>query len=229
VAVGLGYTDVSPKQLVRTAADRLYLAASTCAASTCDSPAQALRFYRAAAPGRPAAFARPAPAGEPTGVAGGALALAAAAVLHLAWTYRTAAGGALAGLRYTTFDTAAAAWSGAVEELAAGGLTDGVGQGVQTVALALDAAGAPHLAYLAGAGPARRAYYAHRAWRPNLAFDAEGRVVAAWLRGASTAPTTGRSSRACARPARAAAGARRRPSPASARRAAPLTSRPRCW
>lgn len=205
VLVGSGYSDVSGKQLARTSENRVYLTVSDCESYPCELAAQTIRVWRADQTGVPTSFTRQNSAGEPAGVAGWSAAIDGSDILHIAWTYRTANGAALDGLRYTTFNTSTNLWSGTVETIISGGLTDGIGQGVQTVALAVDSAGVPHLTYLSGNGIARRIYYRNRvggswsaatqiddtvtyagnerAWHPNLVFDNTGRIVFAWLRG----------------------------------------------
>jgi len=84
---------------------------------------------------------------------------------------------------------------------------------MQTVALALDASGTPHVLYLKGSGANRRVYHRSRgsggwsaatqvddgvaysgnqkAWHPNLAFDSAGRLVAVWQRGSFSGDNDG--------------------------------------
>src|SRR3954463_2110516 len=56
IAVGPGFTDVSPHQLVRTGGDILYTIAPTCD-SYPSCPNNSLHVYRANQPGTPASFA----------------------------------------------------------------------------------------------------------------------------------------------------------------------------
>src|SRR5512139_419833 len=65
VAVGPGYTDVSPHQLVRTTGDRLYIAASTCDSYPCTASSQTVRMWRGTQTGLPTAFTRVDAAREP--------------------------------------------------------------------------------------------------------------------------------------------------------------------
>lgn len=206
IAVGPGYTDVSPKHLVRTSDNRLWIAASDCDSypnCSANGQSQRLHLYRADQTGLPASFTRQQPAGEPSAIASLAMAVDGANQLHLAWVDRTAT--TAQNLKYTTFDTTTQQWSGAVETLDEALNYGEVGQGVQGLALALDATGHPHVIYLKGAQPNRRVFYRSRdggrwttarqvddgvaypgnqkAWHPNLAFDTQGRLVAAWLRG----------------------------------------------
>lgn len=125
-------------------------------------------------------------------------------VIHVAYNTRSANGGPIMALRYVTFDTGANQWS-AVETIdgAINFTTDSGGQGMQSIALALDGNGQPHIVYLAGSS--RRLFYRNRiggswssavavdgdvayagsqkAWHPNLAFDSAGRILVAWERG----------------------------------------------
>jgi len=120
---------------------------------------------------------------------------------------RTSSGGNLVNLRYTTFSTTQDTWSGTVEviDTPLDVALDSGGQGVQSLALALDASGTPHVIYLKGNGTNRRVYQRSRsggvwsaatqiddgvtytnnqkAWHPNLAFDTAGRLLAVWERG----------------------------------------------
>lgn len=207
IQVGPGYTDVSPKALVRTGGNRLYIAVSTCEQYPCTDVSQSLRMYRANSTGVPAGFTLLDPAGAPAGVSQWAIAIDGSNTIHVVWNDRASNGANLARLRYTTFSTAADAWSGTVETIdgTLGVSLDGGGQGMQSVALALDSAGAPHVVYLKSAGGNRRTYYRNRvggawsaaaqlddgvvydgnqkAWHPNLAFDPAGRLLAVWQRG----------------------------------------------
>jgi hypothetical protein len=213
IPVGPGYTDVSPKQLVRTSANRLYVIASNCDNYPCTDISQTLRAYRSTTSGAPDGFTRADTAHEPGGVAGWAIAIDGSDLIHVVWTDRTASGSQINRLRYTTFNTASNTWGGTVETID-GSLNvslDSGGQGVQSVALALDAGGVPHVVYLKGTN--RRAYYRNRtggtwgpeaqidsavsysndqkAWHPNLAFDTDGRILAVWQQGSFNAANDG--------------------------------------
>lgn len=208
IFVGPGYTDVSPKQIVRTTGNRLYIAASTCDNYPCTDIAQRLRMYQATATGVPVGFKHVDANAEPGGVAGWAIAIDGNNRIHVVWTDRTASGSTINRLRYTTFDTATNTWSGSIEtvDAALNVSLDSGGQGVQSVALALDANAVPHVVYLrkGSSDSDRRAYYRNRiggswsaalaiddtisygslrAWHPNLAFDTAGRILAVWQRG----------------------------------------------
>ncbi len=207
ISVGAGYTDVSPKQIVRTSDNRIYIAASDCNAYPCISTSQTLRMYRATTTGVPGGFTRADSSHEPSGVAGWAIAVDSSNTIHVAWTDRTASASRIDRLRYTTFNTATNTW-GTTETLegALNVATGSGGQGIQSVALALDANGIPHVVYLKNA--TRRMFYRNhvggswsaatqiddttnmytgnqQAWHPNLAFDPVGRILAIWERGTS--------------------------------------------
>jgi hypothetical protein len=207
IEVGPGYTDVSPKALVRTTGNRLYIAVSTCDSYPCTDAAQELRMYRADSTGVPGGFTLVDQAHMPSGVSQWAVAIDGADTIHVVWNDRPSSGADVARLRYTTFSTTTGLWSASIETVdgSLGLSLDGGGQGVQSVALALDATGAPHVVYLSGSGPGRRVFYRSRgaagwsaaaqlddgvtyagnqkAWHPNLAFDTAGRLLAVWQRG----------------------------------------------
>lgn len=212
ILVGPGYTDVSPKALVRTASNRLYVGVSTCDAYPCVSTTQTIRMYRADTTGIPTGFTRLDSSREPGGVAQWAIAVDGTDIIHIAFNTRSANGGPVTALKYATFDTSTDRW-GAIETIdsAISFSQDSGGQGVQSVALALDAAGKPHVVYLAGTN--RRLFYRNKtgtgwsspiqidgdvpysgnlkAWHPNLTFDTVGRLIVAWERGSFNATNDG--------------------------------------
>lgn len=204
ILVGPGYTDVSPKALVRTSTDRLFVGVSTCDAYPCVSMAQTIRIYRADGPGIPTSFTRQDSSGEPSGVAQWAVAIDGNDVIHVLFNTRSSDAAPVTALKYATFDTATNRWDAPETIDSTISFTqDSGGQGVQSVALALDSAGKPHVVYLAGAN--RRVMYRNKigsswsgaiqvdsditytgnlkAWHPNLAFDTVGRIIVAWERG----------------------------------------------
>ena len=209
IPVGPGYTDVSPKQIVRTSTNRLYVAASTCDSYPCTDIAQKLHMYQASSIGIPIGFKHVAANAEPGAIAGWAIAIDGNNRIHVAWTDRTSSSSMINRLRYTTFDTATNTWSGSIETIdgALDVSLDGGGQGMQSVALALDANAVPHIVYLrkSTSDTERHIYYRNRisgswstatrlddtidyganqkAWHPNLAFDTAGRILAVWERG----------------------------------------------
>jgi hypothetical protein len=205
IPVGPGYTDVSPKALVRTSANRLYIVVSTCEAYPCTAAGQRLRVYRANSTGVPSGFTLVGDAGSPAGVSQWAIAIDGADTIHVLWNERAADDAPVTALRYGSFATASDRWGAGVETIDGALGLDATGQGVQSLALALDAGGAPHVVYLKGGGAARRAFHRARgaqgwsaptqlddgvsyagnqkAWHPNLAFDPAGRLLVAWQRG----------------------------------------------
>jgi hypothetical protein len=201
--VGAGYTDVSPKQLVRTSGDRLYVFASNCDSYPCDAVSQTLRAYRADRTGVPGGFSRMSAANEPAGVAQWAVALDGSDLIHVVYTRRTTNAGEITAVRYVTFDPATDTW-GAPEDIDAGAFGYSSGQGDQTVGLALDGGGKPHAVYLRSDGTRRRMVYRNRVsgswsaaelvddqpfasnekiWHPNIVFDRAGRRVYAFVKG----------------------------------------------
>ena len=89
IPVGPGYTDVSPKQIVRTSTNRLYVAASTCDSYPCTDIAQKLHMYQASSIGIPIGFKHVAANAEPGAIAGWAIAIDGNNRIHVAWTDRT--------------------------------------------------------------------------------------------------------------------------------------------
>lgn len=207
ILVGPGYSDVSPKQLVRTSGNRLYIGTSNCEQYPCTDVTQTLRIYRANSLGVPTGFTLVDSQHAPAGISQWAIAIDGSNTIHIVWNERVTNGGTLINLRYTTFSTTSDTWSGTIQTIdtALDVNLDSVGQGMQSVALALDASGEPHVVYLKGNGVNRRVSYRSRssagwstatqidtgvtytnnqkAWHPNLAFDTAGRLLAVWERG----------------------------------------------
>ena len=210
VQVGDGYSDVSPKQLVRTAGNVLYMIAINCDIYpdfTATGLTQTVRVHRANSTGVPSGFTRKDSANEPAGAVTVAAAIDGDDQIHIVWVARSSVSNARY-LRYAVFDTASDTW-GAVATIASDLDYDDIGQGDQACALALDADGVPHVVYLGTAGSGtlanRRVYYRNRiggswssatqvdsgvsytgnqkAWHANLAFDSAGRLLVLWLRG----------------------------------------------
>jgi hypothetical protein len=216
IRVGPGYTDVSPKALVRTTGNRLYIVVSNCESYPCTDASQALRVYRANSTGVPSGFTLLDQGRAPAGVSQWGIAIDGGNTIHVVWNDRASSGANLSNLHYTTFSTTTDTWGGSVETVDSGlnvGL-DGGGQGMQTVALALDASGAPHVVYLKTVEGRRHVYHRSRssgggwsaavqlddgvsysgnqkAWHPNLAFDPAGRLLAVWQRGSFNADNDG--------------------------------------
>ena len=210
VQVGAGYSDVSPKQLVRTTGNVLYTIAINCDSYpdfTATGLTQTVRAHKANTTGVPSGFARKDSANEPAGAVTVAAAIDGSDQIHIVWVARSSVSNARY-LRYAVFDTATDTW-GSVTTVASDLDYDDIGQGDQACALALDADGVPHVVYLGTAGSGtlanRRVYYRNRiggswssatqvdsgvsytgnqkAWHPNLAFDPAGRLLVLWLRG----------------------------------------------
>src|SRR6266511_3565667 len=133
ILVGPGYTDVSPKQLVRTSGNRLYIGVSNCDQYPCTDVAQKLRMYRADSTGVPTGFSLVDASHAPTGVSQWAIAIDGSNTIHVVWNDSATNGGNLVNLRYTTFSTATDTWSGAVETIDTplDVAQDGGGQGMQ--------------------------------------------------------------------------------------------------
>jgi hypothetical protein len=196
ILVGSGFTDVSPHQIVRTSSNVLYVVAPTCD-SYPSCPNNSLRVYRANQSGTPTSFTEQDTAHRPTQVGSAAVAIDGSDVLHVAWNDR------LGNLNYNTFSTSAGAWGTTTVLDDATSWTD-FGQGDEGVALALDANGAPHVAYSANQGSTRRVRYLtkaggawsssafvddaplsgnQRAQHPTLAFYPNGDLLLAWFVG----------------------------------------------
>lgn len=211
VGAGTGYSDVSPKQVVRTSNGRVYLIAPNCDSYPCTASSQTLRIYRSNTTEIPTAFVRQDSAHEPSDVGCVGMAIDGADLIHIAWQDRN--GASNSRIRYNTFNTSTNLWGTA--ENCDGDLgtpIDG-GQGDQFCAIALDSNGVPHVAFLYDDGTRRRLAYRNRsggtwsartttiddntytgnrkAWHPNIAFDTNGRRVFAWEVGAFNGDTDG--------------------------------------
>jgi hypothetical protein len=205
VLVGPGFTDVSPHELVRTAANILYTIVPDCPAYPCagvppdyTGPPNALHVYRASAPGTPTAFTEVDATHHPTGnIATAAAAIDGSNIIHVAWLTTNGGGNVF----YAPFDTTNDTW-GAATAIATTNWVS-AGQGNEGVALALDSAGTPHALWSAqDAGGTLHVWYANkatnwapqqvddvalsnnrRAMHPTLAFEANNDLLVAWLEG----------------------------------------------
>ena len=204
VSVGPGYSDVSPHEVVRTSGDVLYAAVPTCATpNPCNG--NALIMYAAAGSGVPASFGALDTAHEPAAVnSSDAIGTSSIAIdgndlIWVAWIERTNGG----SVKVATFSTSTNTWS-SPSFTAATNITSFVA-GSEGVSLALDANGAPHIAYAAaGASGQTHIMYANRvsgswsapvsvndetiasgtnAMHPTLAFAQDGSLLFAWLDG----------------------------------------------
>lgn len=194
--VGPGFTDVSPRQLVRTQEGILYAVVPTCDAYP-DCPGSELRAWRADRAVEPQSFRLVDPGAMPRGgIGSAAAALDDQGRIQVAWVTRDG------HARAAFIDPATDRWSAPVT-LEATNWTD-FGQGDQGVALAVDAAGSPHACWnrreegslrircafrdgegwtpaqtvdLPAPGPRRNA------WHPTLAFGPDGTLWLSWLEG----------------------------------------------
>lgn len=214
--VGDGYTDGSMRQIVRTTAGVAYAAVITCndyPDLASDGLAQRLHVYKSNDAGvPPASFTVKDGTNEPTAAQCVAAALDASDTLHVAWLERDSWSGEfqghIASLRYATFSTATDTWGTKTTIVSTLDYVDG-GQGDEGVALAVDANGKVHIAFLStndsGVLSDRRIYYTHnvsgswaaqtqvdtdltyasgfKAWHPGICFDTAGRLVLSWLKG----------------------------------------------
>jgi hypothetical protein len=203
VGTSSGYSDVAPKQIVRTSANVAYVVATNCDSYPCLSSSQTVRVWKGDVAGVPNAFTRLDSAHEPGDAGSVAAAIDGSDAIHIVWQDRN--GPSNTRIRYNIFSTATGLW-GAVEEVEPNvGTAEDIGQGDSFVAVALDANSKPHVAYLYHDGTRRRLAYRNRvsgawnsrtliddnayvanekAWLPNIAFDTTGRRVFAWLTGA---------------------------------------------
>jgi hypothetical protein len=220
VTVGDGYTDVTPRQIVRSLANRLYIA--TWKFDTYphggigggNYNAQTLRMYRSDQDGLPASFTRMDSAHEPAGVTNWSIAIDQNDVIHVVWMVRatwSSGSGTDNYVRYCTFDTTTGLW-GSVTDIETAAATQEMGQGDELCSIAIDTANVPHIVYLKHDGTRRRVTYRNRSggswsaattvddqtfsagfqcWHPGIAFDDAGRIVVTWMRGASDYTTTG--------------------------------------
>jgi hypothetical protein len=190
IHVGPGFSDVGTHQVVRTSADRVYIFAP-------ELYQNYIHAYRATTAGIPSAFAEADAAHRP--VARAAISVVDAAIdgndrVHLIWMDNDGP------MLYGTFDTRTDAW-GPSTQLADSRWpsSNGLRQGSEGVALALDGAGTVHVVYTLVENSRRYLYYNNNAggtWNhqarvddqngvnnghPTMAFDGNGRLYVAWL------------------------------------------------
>ena len=215
VSVGSGYTDVSPLQIVRTRGNRLYTVAPTCDSYPGTGTTATIRVHKANTTGVPGGFTRMDSSNEPTAVNGNAVALDSDDNIRIVWAARSATANT-AYLRYAVFNTGTDTW-GAVTTIASDLAYTDIGQGDQSVAVAVDAFDVVHVVYLGTAGTGtltnRRVYYRNnsggswssatqidsgvtytgnqKAWAPAIAFDGAGRILVTWMRGDFNDSNTG--------------------------------------
>jgi len=204
IAIGPGYSDVGPHQLVRTSANVLYAIAPTCSQYPA-CPGGTLPAYMATNPGTPSGFVQvdaadaPQPQSANDAIGSSAIAIDSNDLIWVAWTQRVNNGSAF----ITTFNTHSNTW-GTPAQLEITNFQ--FGQGDEGIALALDASGTPHVVWdftdstgvthlhyahgLSGGGfttPLQVDDYPlaamHGVIHPAVAFAPDGSFVAAWLDG----------------------------------------------
>lgn len=212
VLVGPGYSDVSPRQVVRTSDNRVWIVVPTCEYyPTCDAnhgtarqASNSLVVYRADQTGTPTSFTRMDEADEPRAVGGAAVAVDGLDRLHIVWMGLDGTG----TLNERIFDTATGEWGPtSVLDSATYWTAAAFGQGKEAVALSLDSRGAAHVVYLKASGPdaTTELYYTNnvagtwspgirvddqpfgpnqRVWNPALAHTASDQLLIGWLVGA---------------------------------------------
>ena len=210
VQVGDGYSDVSPKQLVRTKSNYLYTIAPNCDVYpdfSSNGLTQSIRVHKSNGVGVPSGFTRKNSAGEPTAVTGSAAAIDSSDNIHIAWVARSSSSLARY-LRYSVFDTSTDTW-GTHTTISSLLDFDDIGQGDQSVSIAIDASDKAHIVFLSTNGTGtlsdRRIYYTNnvsgswstplrldsdvtytgnqKAWHPNIAFDSSGNIITLWEKG----------------------------------------------
>lgn len=210
VVVGDGYSDVSPKQLVRTSGNILYTVVPNCDTYpdfSASGLSQTIRVHKANNVGVPTGFTRKDSSGEPDSVTGSAIALDSNDNIHVAWVARSSSSLARY-LVYSVFDTSTDTW-GSFTTILSNLDFDDIGQGDQSLAIALDASDKAHIVFLSTNGSGtlanRRIYYTNnvsgswatatrldsdvtytgnqKAWHPNIAFDSSGNIIALWEKG----------------------------------------------
>ena len=218
IAVGDGYSDVTPRAIVRTSDGRVWIASwdfhTYPMGNSPSGLGQTLLMYKAdQLSAVPASFT--VTGSGPSDVNAWAMAVDHADTIHVAYTVRTgwsSGVGTDTSLVYRTYNTATGTWSSPTTVDSA--TVAEIGQGDELLALALDANGVPHVVYLKGADAAnRRIYYRnriggswssatqldsghsyssdHKAWHPGIAFDMNGRIIVTWADGAFNGETDG--------------------------------------
>lgn len=210
VQVGDGYSDVSPKQLVRTKSNYLYTIVPNCDVYpdfTSNGLDQSIRVHKSNSVGVPNGFTRKDSANEPTAVTGSAAAIDSSDNIHIAWVARSSSSLARY-LRYSVFDTSTDTW-GTQTTISSLLDFDDIGQGDQSVSIAIDASDKAHIVFLSTNGTgtlsSRRIYYTNnvsgswstplrldsdvtytgnqKAWHPNIVFDGSGNILVSWEKG----------------------------------------------
>lgn len=203
ISVGTGYSDVSPKQIVRTSGNRAYVAAVNCDSYPGDGTSNKIMMYKAGSTGLATSFSEQDSASRPSGgIAQWGIAIDGSDIIHVIYNTRATAGGNVTDTRYVTFDTSTDTWGTSVSiDNTVNFSEDSGNQGVESVAIAIDANSKPHVVYLATDGTRRRMKYTNKTsgswaasttiddqtfasnekiWHPNLAFDVNGRILFTW-------------------------------------------------
>lgn len=200
ISVGIGYSDVSPKQLVRTSTNRLYVAAVNCDSYPGDGTSNKVMMYKADTTALATSFTEKDSASRPSGgIAQWAIAIDSTDTIHIIYNTRASAGGNVTDTRYVTFNTSSDTWGSSVSiDNAVNFSEDSGNQGVESVAIAIDNSDKAHVVYLATDGTRRRMKYRNntsgswssattvddqtfasneKIWHPNLCFDTSGRIL----------------------------------------------------
>jgi hypothetical protein len=203
ISVGEGYSDITPKQIVRTSGNRAYVAAVNCDSYPGDGTSNKIMMYKAGSTGLATSFSEQDSASRPSGgIAQWGIAIDGSDIIHVIYNTRSTSGGNVTDTRYVTFDTSTDTWGTSVSiDNTVNFSEDSGNQGVESVAIAIDASSYPHVVYLATDGTRRRMKYTNRTsgswaasttiddqsfasnekiWHPNLAFDVNGRILFTW-------------------------------------------------
>lgn len=206
VNIGAGYTDVSPKQLVRTKANRLYICLVNCESYPGDGTSNHVMMYKGNQDGIPTSYTEQNSASRPSGgIAQWGCAIDQNDIIHVVYNTRATAAGNITDTRYVQYNTWTDTWGTSESIDNAVNFSEGGGnQGHQSIAVALDAAGKPHVVYLKTDGTRTRCTYSNKTsgswssgftvdtqsfgsneqiWHPNIAFDTAGRILVVWLKG----------------------------------------------
>lgn len=203
VEIGELYFDASPKQIVRDSGGTVYIIAPNCDSYpdfTATGLDQTIRVFKGNSTS-PTSFVRQDSSNEPAAVVGCAAAIDGDDVIHIAWCARSS----ISNVRYLRYAPFAGDTWGSVVTIASDLDYDDIGQGDENAAVVIDAAGNVHIVYLSASSGTRRVYYTNnigsvwaapalidgavsytgnqKAWHPSIAFDADGRIVAGWMRG----------------------------------------------
>lgn len=202
-----GYTDVSPKQVVRTSANILYAVVSECDAYPYEA-GDRLMVYKGDNAGVPTSFTQYIQSGI-TNVNCVACAIDGSDQIHI--LYHDRSGNLVWRLWDTGTDTMGSATT-VDTGLPTTSDTSAIGQGMQSCALTLDSSGVPHVVYLKSDGSHLRVNYRNRSggtwssaatiddqsfgsnqrcWHPNIATLASGDFLIAWARGAFSGDNDG--------------------------------------